>query len=433
MRRGRGGIGLIGQIIAVLLVAVTAEFTLSAVLYERASEFSLRDDEARRLSEHLLIARRLIGETPPASRAAMARSLSTDHYATGWAPDPPAMGEPRLAATARQITAWEPALALADLRLRRSAAAFGARIEGGLRIADRSWLTFRIRRPITADRWTYARILGAALVALLVIAAASMAVRRTLAPLRRLAVAADRIGTGSPRKLAEAGPHELRQVTAAFNRMQERIARLIADRTQALAAVGHDLRTPLARLRLRVDTLADAQARATIGRDVAEMQAMVGSLLAYLGGEGDPEAPALTDIAVLCATLADEATDAGHHVRYHGPDHCERALRRLNLKRALANLVENACHYGAQVTITLEPREQALTLAVEDDGPGIPEEALSSVIEPFVRLDDARRRDTQGLGLGLAIVARAVAIEGGGLRLSNRATGGLRAEITLQR
>lgn len=431
MRLRRPGIGLIGQIIAILLIAVTAEFTLSAVLYERASEFSLRDDEARRLSEHLVIAQRLIAETPPPRRAAMAQALSTDHYATGWSLVPPPGSAPALVATMRQITAWEPALAQTDLRLRRSAATFGSHLEGGVRIGDGSWLTFRTRRPIAADPWTNARILSAALVALLVIVSASIAVHRTLRPLRRLAAATDRFGTGPPQTLAEAGPHELRQVTAAFNRMQDRIARLIADRTQALAAVGHDLRTPLARLRLRVEALAETDVRATLATDIAEMEAMVGSLLAYLGGEGDPEPPALTDIAVLCATLADDAADAGNNVSYHGPNHCERVLRRLNLKRALSNLIDNACRYGTVVTITLATGEAALTIAVEDDGPGIPEAAFASVIEPFVRLDDARRRDTVGLGLGLAIVARAVAIEVGELRLSNRAAGGLRAEITL--
>ncbi|OYY91388.1 MAG: two-component sensor histidine kinase [Sphingomonas sp. 28-66-16] len=425
--------GLIGQIVAILLIAVVAEFAASTILYERASEFSVRDDEARRLGEHLVVARQLLEKAPPARRPSIAAALSTDHYETGWAPRPPSRPADTLTLIRSQIVAWEPSLASADLRLARRGDPIGTRITGGLVLADGSWLSFRTLRGVGSQDWWRGRVLISALLALLVIGSASLLVRSTLHPLRRLAHAADRFGAAAPERVEEGGPIEIRQVITAFNRMQSRIQRLIAERTQALAAVGHDLRTPLARLRLRTDGVGDADLRATIGGDIAEMEAMVTSLLAYLGGETDPEIPTLTDIAVLCTTLADDAADRGRAVTYVGPDHCELAVRRSGLKRAISNLLENALHYGDSACLTLEARDGSILLVIDDDGPGIPDESLASVVEPFVRLDAARRRDTVGLGLGLAIVARMVAVEGGTFGLANRPEGGLRATIELPR
>jgi len=222
-------------------------------------------------------------------------------------------------------------------------------------------------------------------------------------------------------------------VIAAFNRMQSRIQRLIAEQTQGLAAVAHDLRTPLSRMRLRTDQVDHEELRASIGSDIAEMEALLASLFAFFSGGGEPEPLARTDVAVLCATIVDDAADHGHAVTYLGPDHCEQQVRRLGLKRAVTNLLDNALHHGASATVSLELSERALVIAVEDDGPGIPEESLALVMQPFVRLDPSRQRNTLGLGLGLAIVARIIAAEGGSLELSNRPAGGLRAELRLPR
>jgi signal transduction histidine kinase len=239
------------------------------------------------------------------------------------------------------------------------------------------------------------------------------------------------VGRGAVVPVQEDGPGEVRRVIVAFNRMQDRIQALIAGRTQALAAVGHDLRTPLARLHLRIESLPQADTREAIARDVEEMEAMITSLLAFLGGDADPETPTTVDLAVMCATLADDAQDRGRDAEYVGPDHCEWRVRRVGFKRALMNLVDNALHYGERVTITLLPGGETITIRVEDDGPGIPDDELEHVLEPFVRLDPARGRDTVGFGLGLPIVQLAVSLEGGTLTLSNRPRGGLRAEIVL--
>ena len=430
-------VGLLGRVVAILLLALLFEFAASTLLYERASQFSVRDDEARRLAEHLVISRRFIAEQPAPARAAAASELSTERYALRWEatlPAPPPLA-PSLDGMQRQVVAWEPALARADLRLHLTSPGRRARIAGGLRLPDGSWLYFQTLQPVKGLNLAIERILLALIPALALMAIGGLMVRRALLPLRRLAIAADRVGDGSgeTEHVPEAGPGDVARVIAAFNRMQDRIHALIEDRTQALAAVGHDFRTPLSRLRLRAEEVADPAPRAAIERDVAEMEAMVASLLAYLGGDGDPEAPTMADVAVICATLVDDATDAGHDARYAGPDHLPMRIRRVNLKRALGNLVDNALRFGSEVTVSVAEAPDAVLLAVEDDGPGIDPALLDKVLEPFVRAGDARGRDTAGFGLGLSIVVRMVELEGGTLRLVNRPAGGLRAEIALPR
>ena len=425
--------GLIGQVVAILLLTTTFEFGVSTLLYEQASRFAVRDDEARRLAEHLTISRRLVSEREPGERAAMAAELSTDRYALRWTgslPAPPPIA-PSLDEIEQQVLAWEPALRRSDLRLHLASPGRQARIAGGLRLDDGSWLGFRTLQPVTTLDLATERILLALIPAAALLILGGLAVQHALEPLRRLIAAADRVGSGAQEHVPEAGPSDIVRVITAFNRMQDRIHRLIGDRTQALAAVGHDIRTPLARLRLRADAVQDADVRTAIRGDVGEMEAMIASLLAYLGGEQEPEPRTVTDVAVLCATVVDEVADRGHAATYHGPDHLEERLRPLTLKRALVNLVENAIRHGDTIDVRLEQRAGMLTITVEDDGPGIAEHQLASVVEPFVRLDEARGRDASGLGLGLAIVQRSITLEGGTLHLSNRARGGLRARLQI--
>lgn len=428
-------IGLIGRVFAILLLAVLVETAASFLLYERASQFSVRQDEAHRLAEHLVIARKLIEETPGQNRAAIAGELTTERYVVSWWPTlstPPGIA-PSLDRLTRQILEWEPELKSGDLRLQVTSPGRGNFISGAFRLSDSSWLLFRTRQPVQQFGLTLSRILLALTPAAALILIGGLLLRQTLRPMRALAQAAHRVGHGEVEHVPERGPAEMRDVIAAFNTMQSRIHRLLADQTQALAAVGHDFRTPLARLNLRADAIGDEDVRDAVQRDIGEMNEMIDSLLAYLAGEGDKERIVATDIAVTCATMADDATDHGRDARYHGPEHCEIRVRPVAIKRALTNLVDNALHHGTRVAIRLEANEDRVVIAVEDNGPGIPEEERARVLEPFVRLDGARARDTQGFGLGLPIVQRAVEAEGGVLTLDNRPEGGLRAAISLPR
>jgi signal transduction histidine kinase len=431
----RSSPGLIGRLVAILLLTMLVEFGISTVLYERASQFSVRDDEARRLAEHLVIAERLLAERPPPERPALATELTTDRYLVRWSAAPPHTPPiaPSLDGMQHQVCAWEPALGDNNMRLWLASPGRSSVVAGVLRLDDGSWMSFQTLHALAGLNLAAERVLLALIPALGLMLVGGLLVRLALKPLRRLAIAADQVGHGGEAHVPEQGPREVATVIRAFNRMQERLHQLIANRTQALAAVGHDFRTPLARLRLRAEALADDATRQAIAADIAEMEAMTDSLLAYLGGENDPETPAATDIAILCATLADDAADRGHDVSYAGPVHLELRVRPLGLKRAISNLIDNAVHHGTRVVVRVIEDRDTVTIAVEDNGPGLPEERMDDVLQPFVRLEPARPRDTVGFGLGLPIVARAVEHEGGELRLRNRPEGGLRAEIVLRR
>ncbi|MDF2493834.1 ATP-binding protein [Sphingomonas sp.] len=433
MRRWIPSVGLLGQVVAILLLTMVIEFGVSTALYERASEFSVRDDESRRLAEHLVISRRLLEDRPPAQRTALANELTTDRYEVHWqsAAGVPPNPDPALDAMRRQIVDWEPALRTGDIRLRLISPGRSSKVMGALRLRDGSWLQFRTLEAVAKLDFAYERVLLGLVPAVALMILGGLMLRRALKPLKQLAEAADRVGHYEVGSVPEDGPREVRRLVSAFNRMQSRITALIEARTQSLAAVGHDLRTPLARLRLRTEAIESNETRAAIGQDVSEMEAMIASLLAFLGGDTDPEKPTSLDLAVLCATLVDDATDRGYEATYVGPDHFELRLRRLAIKRALTNLIENALHYGERVTVVLEPGDGLVTIRVMDDGPGIPENQMEAVLEPFVRLDPARGRNTVGFGLGLPIVVQAIAAEDGQLMLSNRASGGLVATVTL--
>ncbi|WP_176595086.1 MULTISPECIES: ATP-binding protein [Sphingobium] len=429
----RRHVSLVGQIFAILLLTLMLEFAVGTLVYERANHLSLQDDEARRLAEHLVIARKLLIEQPPDERHALALQLTTDRYDVHWtssSPPPPPLA-PGLERMRRQIITWEPSLEQSGLWLRLASPGRVSEINGGLRLADGSWLYFGMRH--SGGKWTFTiGRMGLALIPVLaLLIVGGILIRRTLAPLRDLTRATERIGLTDEVVVEEGGSNDVRNLIRAFNAMQKRIHRLITERTETLAAVGHDLRTPLARLRLRLENLPENEARQAIEDDLTEMGEMIDSLLAFLGGEKNGEPAVRTDLAVLVATVVDAFQDQGRQVDYAGPDHLELAVRSLTLRRAIVNLIENALHYGSRARVMLQRQDREVLIRVDDDGPGIPRDKLDEVLKPFARLDEARQRNTRGLGLGLAIVARAVELEGGALTLANRPEGGLRAEICL--
>lgn len=267
-----------------------------------------------------------------------------------------------------------------------------------------------------------------------VIAVAIIAVRLVTRPFQRLAEAAEAFGRDldSP-PLEETGPDETRQAAEAFNRMQDRLRRLIAERSRALAAVSHDLRTPLTRLRLRAELVSDEDLRHQINADIDDMQAMVESTLDYLRGLSENEPLQDIDIeALLQSLVADEQVMqrpvtlcAARIAPYRG--------RLTALKRAVSNLIDNAVKYGHQAQVSAKDDTGQLTIIVEDRGPGIPDADLQRVMQPYERLETSRRRETGGVGLGLAIARDAARMHNGYLVLENRSQGGLRASLNLPR
>lgn len=427
--------GLIGRVTAVILVAVSLQFLGSILLHDQLDRYTLREDHARRVAELLVVGDRLLHDADPAERREALGVLSTEHLKVELVARPPAIVAENEAVFARmrnQIMAWEPSLKTKALRLGSAPGRHGrADLVGAMALEDGQWLAFRSRDLFGHWPQLYRTIGAAAILTCGVLLAAAMLVHTLAAPLRALAQAADQVGHGAPVNMAERGPGDLSTVAKAFNAMQARISRMITDRTQALAAVGHDLRTPLSRMRLRAGLIGDPDTREALEADIREMEALLESVFAYLGGDSDGPPPKRIDLAALISTLVDANADVGRKVTYAGPDHLLATARPLTLRRAISNLVDNGLKYGDSVEVSLDRVGDQVRIRVEDDGPGIPEEKLEAVVEPFFRLDEARARDGRGLGLGLAIVAMAVEREAGAFHLSNRAEGGLRAEILL--
>ena len=252
---------------------------------------------------------------------------------------------------------------------------------------------------------------------------------RLTGPLRRLARAADRLGRGEDvPELPVAGPTEVRDLTVSFNRMQERLTRFVNDRTRMLAALGHDLRSPLTAMRVRAEMVDDDETRDSIITSVKEMQGMVEATLTFargLTGSEPPERVNLRDyLGGLCQTLPAE-------VALQGPDDTELHLRPNAMRRALRNLIENALRYGQAARINWQKTGGEVVLTLDDDGPGIPEDQLDKVFDPFVRLEESRSLKTGGHGLGLSIARTIIQSHGGDVTLSNRPEGGLRARVRL--
>ena len=326
-------------------------------------------------------------------------------------------------------------------RLRPREARIAANPPGGfqasLRLPDGEWLNLRVEMPPPRP-WHSATFLAAFVV--MTVAAVLLilwAVARLMRPVRLLAEAADRLGrdVNAP-PLPEGGPSEVATAARAFNVMAGRIRRFVADRTQMLAAIGHDLRTPITRLRLRAEFMDDDEQRRKMLADLDEMEQMIAATLAFARDDAAAEPATPIDLAALCRTVADEAADArpelAEAIGFEGPERLTIRARPIALKRAIANLVSNALAYGGTARLVLSPPEGGVVrLAVDDDGPGIPEAELEAVFTPFRRLEASRNRETGGTGLGLTIARNILRAHGGDVVLANRPGGGLRALASL--
>lgn len=425
--------GAIASVLAVVAITAIVGLTANILLYEGASRFSLREEEARRTSEHIVVVARMLEGEVPERRSRIVEFSSTEHFKLGWFRQPIEPGERSDALTQmhRQMVLWEPSLSGKQLRLHLGSADDATEVIGSLQLSDGSWLHFRAQDLVGDWPLKVRRVFMASLPMIALVVIALVTLRLILRPLGLLADAVTRVGTGNSTVLEEQGPAEFRRLIRAYNDMQGRIVTMIKDRTEALAAVGHDLRTPLARLRLSVDGVDDAQTRDSLINDLNEMELMLDSLLTYFRGDDHPEKPCLVDLAVLVATVVDDLQDRGYDITYEGPEHCDAKLRLVEFKRALSNLTNNAVQYGNRAWVRLLVDEREIRIRVEDDGPGIPEADMQRVLEPFQRLDPARQRNTSGVGLGIPIALRAVADAGGKLTLSNRPEGGLCAQIAL--
>jgi signal transduction histidine kinase len=297
-------------------------------------------------------------------------------------------------------------------------------------LPDGERMTINVSAFSAKARFGMLQLLGLVLVAAVIVA--FWTGRRLAGPIREFARAAERLGVDlAAPPLALRGPQELRITIEAFNRMQDRLRRFLDDRTQMLAAISHDLRAPLARLRLRAELVADGEQQRKMFDDLEAMNAMIDSTLAFVRDDARQEPRRLVDLGVLVGDVCEDVADAGGEVRYAGPRGVDVSCRPALVRRAVANLIDNAIKYGHAARVQIVREIDRVVIVVDDEGPGIPAEENEKVFAPFYRLETARDPGKAGVGLGLS-VARTVAREhGGDVRLRNRDEGGLSALIEL--
>lgn len=301
------------------------------------------------------------------------------------------------------------------------------------RLQDGQWVSFSYIHPVSHVLPNRLFINLAILLAVILVLSL-IAVRWVTRPLDLLAKAADELGKNINRPpLPEKGSTELRRAARAFNTMQTRLLEYLQSRARIHAAMSHDLKTPITRLTLRAELLEDADMKAKFVKDLEEMDHMVTTSLNLMRGIGNGEPLQPVDITALLESIQDDQMEVGGHVVIRGAAKTHYPGKPQALKRAIGNLVENAIKYGQEATLSIEDDTDCLKIRVRDNGPGIPQDQLELVTEPFYRLETSRCRDTGGTGLGLAISKAIAEIHGGTLQLVNHPQGGLEATLALPR
>jgi signal transduction histidine kinase len=422
---------LFARLMVILLIGLAAAQTLSfsLVVMERreAENTMMLGNLERDVSSSVAILDRLPADERPAWLDRLARRNYRYLLDAGTPGEPPSTARSRRAAT----TIVE---ALQGRYAATVSAVPGPRehVQVHLRLHDGKPLTIDVLPGSMALSDWLPIVLGLQLV--LLMGFGWLAVRLVTRPLKRLAQAAETLGPDlKAERLPEAGPTEVAHAAAAFNAMQQRISGYLTERVQILAAISHDLQTPITRMRLRLDLMDDSETRDKLRNDLAAMEHLVREGVAYARTlHGSAETPLRVDADALLDSLMGDYQDAGQTVSLEGRIGGPIMTRPQALRRILTNLIDNALKFGTEVAVAVarEP-DNRVTIAVRDRGPGIPEAELARVMQPFYRVENSRNRSTGGTGLGLSIAQQLTNALGGSLALSNRQGGGLEARLTL--
>lgn len=306
----------------------------------------------------------------------------------------------------------------------------GLELTLSISLANGTWLNVDTRFQRPPLQWPVFSAVSFGLTAALLIGVACWYLLARLTwPLRRLAQAAESLGRGEESKpIPVAGPNEVRDLTETFNRMQERLVRTVADKTRIMAALGHDLRSPLTALRVHAEMVDEEETSDALVKSIEEMQGMVERTLAFARGLAISEPPETVELGVFLADLKRDMLD-GFHLDTDAP--LQIRLRPQSMRRALRNIIENAIRYGDGAEVTYAREYDRAVIRVRDHGPGIPDTQLEEVFEPFYRVETSRSRETGGTGLGLSIARTILRSHGGDITLQNHPDGGLLVQLDL--
>lgn len=450
---------LMGQLAALVLAAFVAAQAVSAWLLTDERSTALRTAQEQETIARSAAVVQALEAAPPETRTSILAAANSRlvHFAVAPAPGIEAAAPEALDTQfadllggARPLRAEEFVVSPRDGQ-RADPPGFLAWLPERMKAAGMAPVELRLAVPLSDGQWlnvssSFERpgfrlppaILGPSLLSLaLVLGALWFGLRRITDPLRRLARAADSFGLEAPPPaMPGTGPREVQALAEALVRMQARLSGMIAERTQMLAALGHDLRSPITALRLRAEMVDDDETRERMVASLDEMQEMVETTLAFARGVSPDQPLEPVDLGAMLSDLAAELSRSGAPVGVVDAEPAVLALKRVPIRRALRNLLENAQRYGGGARVSLrrgpeavEP--EAVEIAIDDDGPGIPEPDLERVFAPFTRLETSRSRETGGTGLGLSIARAILRAHGGEVRLSNRPGGGLRATVRL--
>jgi signal transduction histidine kinase len=300
-----------------------------------------------------------------------------------------------------------------------------------LALSSGQWFNARARPPAPSWLWLKATLTSVGITAVLLTLTLLLAVRRILQPMNELSRAAHAFGRGEKVRVPEKGPEDVREVTRAFNQMQDQVGRAQEDRARLLAALAHDLRTPITSMRLRVEMLPEGEDRDRLLASLSEMQHLAEATLDFIRGT-TTEQHRRYDLATLLDSLCGDLQEMGLAVHCEESPRCVLQGQPEAVKRALRNLIENAVNYGEQADVTLATTDKEAVVTIVDQGPGIPEAERERVFEPFYRLEHSRSRETGGAGLGLAIARTLIRGMGGDIRLgAGPDEKGLKVSVTL--
>ncbi len=310
--------------------------------------------------------------------------------------------------------------------------ASGRILGASVQLQDGQWLNFNTELPARDSIWSTRAVLSMLVMGIAVFVLSLWLIQRLTRPLREFAEAAEHLGKNMEAPpMTETGPLEVRQATRAFNEMQERLRRLVENRTQMLAAISHDLRTPITLMRLRLESVADQEERTRMLSTVDSMDSIIASTLSFAHEDARNEPAVEVDLGALLGSISDDMSDAGWQVECEPPAGLVYRCRPDGLRRALINLIENAVKYGALARVELNKTPSGVEILITDQGPGIPDSELDKVFSPFYRVEKSRNPETGGVGLGLSVARSVIDKHGGVIELKNLPAGGLQVRILL--
>jgi signal transduction histidine kinase len=458
-----------GWVIVVLISGLAVSQVVTLAINHSTRSRAATVLEHFRLAERIADVVRLVGDAPEAQRPALLASFKSGTLRVAWS-GAPAVGDletddarAQLFSNVMQAALWDVPWRTLRVSFRPAAIGTAVKSPGGrpsdrttsvgrsideilaqhsrvpvlqvaLQLDDSSWLNFAAPFVEAPEGFSAASLLLLGLAACVVVALSVWAVRRLTAPLGTLARAAEQLGCDvNAAPLPESGARELRQATHAFNLMQARLQRFVHDRVQMTAAISHDLRTPITRLRLRAEFVDDEEQRRRMLSDLDDMEAMIDSTLAFAREEASTEAMANVDLVSLVESVCEDRPAVALELGDSVESRLLHVCRPLAIRRCLANIVDNAVKYGRRARVRLDATPSSVILAVDDDGPGIPQADQERVFAPFERLDSSRNAESGGTGLGLSIARTIARAHGGEVTIANRSPGGLRVTIALPR